>query len=386
LVVYLVLVDRLGDNATCWPKVGSIMADTGCAERTVQAALRVLEQTGWIAQVKDSDRRANEYSLHIGGAIERVTKARDAHEVAPDGAADCTPAEAQGIAPMGAADCADGCNPLRLGVQSAAPEPVHEHLQEQEITPKRACVPTHAHEAPSQPAQLSLTPEPQPAPKPQPQSQPKRPSKPQPPKPEPLDPAVWDRFAALAVESGQVGKLPEPGAQSYQKGKTRADVLAALVAEHGAERVLAVWRHTLTSPRKDPTWWRTNREGPSLIGAFLAGEAFQKLADDLEAAQSRVAKPKLVSVLTLDGLHPIDKLVAVIRQFGDEPPAEEVTRAACGTAEHFADVVEAARYVGRWGGGRGTVRAGWYQIYQNPSSAADFRKDWDRAQPMRQAQ
>lgn len=287
---------------------------------------------------------------------------------------------------MGAIPCADGCNPLRFGVQPVAPEQ-YMNTSKEEITQKRADVPTHTHEAPSQPGQLSLTPELQPrpaeksspAPTPKPKRATKRATK-RDPKPE-LDPAVWNRFAALAVEAGQVAKLPEPGAKSYQQGKTRADVLATLVAEHGAERVLAVWQHTLTSPRRDPTWWRTNREGPALIGAFLAGEAYQRLADDLDAAQQaehRQPRPRLALVTPpIESTDPAEALRVLSLTLGDEDATKARVEALVPDEAVRRDVVALAHYLAAGGSVlTGFAHGKSYTTAQLQAFLPDARRRW----------
>lgn len=222
---------------------------------------------------------------------------------------------------------------------------------------------------------------------PAPTAKPKQGKRPGPkPKPDPEQDPTWSAFAALAVESGHVTKPPAARAKSYQKGKNRGQVLAELVAEQGADEVLAVWRHTLTSPRTTPTWWRTARPGPDLIDTFLAGIAYQRLSNDLEAVRDadrraqRRNPANLVAVLALDGLHPLDKLLAVMRRFRFELPPEATFRAACGTDEHIADVVDAATFIGR-----GKFTEGWYKLARNPDLIVDLRREWDAAEPAEEA-
>lgn len=165
-----------------------------------------------------------------------------------------------------------------------------------------------------------------------PSTAPKPKSRPGPkPKPDPEQDPTWTAFAALAVESGHVTQPPKAGARTYRKNRNRGQVLAELVAGHGADEVLAVWRHTLTSPRETPIWWRSRLQGPALIDAFLAGDAYQRLSNDLEAARDierKAQRPRLTVVATALPVQPPSELfLAVCNEFRvDTPTADAVAR------------------------------------------------------------
>jgi hypothetical protein len=86
--------------------------------------------------------------------------------------------------------------------------------------------------------------------------------------------------------------------------------------------VLAVWRHTLTSQRETPQWWRGRLQGPALIDAFLAGTAYAKLANDLEAvrdAERRAQRPRLALVpKAVEATDPVGAFRAVCAALGDD--------------------------------------------------------------------
>ena len=171
-----------------------------------------------------------------------------------------------------------------------------------------------------------------------PSTAPKPKSRPGPkPKPDPEQDPTWTTFAALAVESGHVTQPPKAGAKTYRKNRNRGQVLAELVAEHGADEVLAVWRHTLTSPRETPVWWRSRLQGPGLIDAFFAGSAYQRLFNDLEAARKNGHHLQALpgGKATLGRLPKIEpgtynhELELARKTLGGHPIAEEDNDAVC---------------------------------------------------------
>lgn len=336
LRVYLTLLGHRSERdmypGCAWPAVATIGAESGLSERAVQDALRALKRHGWLEQVA-SPFRVAVYQLRVGEAVPKLIAERQ-----PRGAyleqlrtARCEPSHPDGDVSEGASRRTEGCEPSHPGVRAVAPggcEPSHPILPVElsiEIHPPIVPPPGNTGAPTPEPiAQPSSQPElltpPAPAPTPATPEPKRRPSKPKPLPPE-QDP-TWSAFAALAVESGHLKDRPEGTAKTYRKGYNRAQLVAVFAAEYGAEELLAVWRHTLTSPRPTPTWWRENHRGHGLIGTFLAGTAYQRLADDLEAARDierKAQRPRLALVpKAVEATDPVGAFRAVCAALGED--------------------------------------------------------------------
>lgn len=171
-------------------------------------------------------------------------------------------------------------------------DPRTTNTREPDPDPTPAPTPAPKPVEPEPVAQLGLLPTP-PKPGPEPPSKPKR-SKDKPPKPDPEQDPTWSAFAALAVETGLVDAPPKPDARAPSRKVSRAAVIAEYVAEHGAERVLAVWRWVLTSPGRSATWWREARVEGELIGSFLRPSNFQTMADSFDVERKHGVKLEVV--------------------------------------------------------------------------------------------
>lgn len=323
--VFDALLDHRGRNATAWVANSTLQAETGLDETTVRRACRALERTGWLIAVDDG-RRVNEYQLAAGTPIETllVRRAKSVDADAPLTGHGCPPApvppQPGTYAPHGGHACAPQgghvCPPNYSYELSSELVPPIVPPPGDTGTP----TPEPTTQPPSQPELLTPPAPPTPAPTPATPEPKRRPSKPKPLPPE-QDP-TWSAFAALAVESGHVTQPPKAEAKTYRKGKNRAQVLAELAAEHGADEVLAVWRHTLTSQRETPQWWRKTLQGPALVDAFLAGTAYAKLTNDLEAvrdAERKAQRPRLALVpKAVEATDPVGAFRAVCAALGDD--------------------------------------------------------------------
>lgn len=328
LRVYDALLDHRGKNPTAWVANRTLQEETGLDETTVRRACRALERHGWLVLVDDG-RRVNEYQLTTGTAIASLlVRSQPVDADAPLAGHRCPPAKMPPQPGTDAPRGGHGCAPQ--GGHGCPPNSSVELFKEQvpPIVPQPGdpgrtnSTPTATPEP--EPMQAELLSTPSPAPKPKSRPGPK-------PKPDPEQDPTWTTFAALAVESGHVTQPPKAGAKTYRKNRNRGQVLAELVAEHGADDVLAVWRHTLTSPRETPGWWREHLQGPALVDAFLAGSAYAKLANDLEAARDierKAQRPRLTVVATALPVQPPPELfLAVCESFRvDTPTADAVAR------------------------------------------------------------
>lgn len=336
LRVYLTLLGHRSERemypGCAWPAVATIGAESGLSERAVQDALRALKRHGWLEQVA-SPFRVAVYQLRVGEAVPKLIAERQ-----PRGAyleqlrtARCEPSHPDGDVSEGASRRTEGCEASHPWVRAVAPggcEPSHPILPVElsieihpPIVPPPGDTGAPTPEPIAQPlSQPELLTPPIPAPTPATPEPKRRPSKPKPLPPE-QDP-TWSAFAALAVEAGHVTQPPRAEAKTYRKGRNRGQVLAELAAEHGADEVLAVWRHTLTSDRESPQWWRGRLQGPALIDAFLAGTAYAKLANDLEAARDierKAQRPRLALVpKAVEATDPVGAFRAVCAALGDD--------------------------------------------------------------------
>jgi len=127
--VYLAL--RLHANAEtgiAWPAVDTIASGLGISRRSVQIALRSLEQAGMIREISKGGGRKSEGKYCTAGyQITPPSGATDCASKSTRGATDCAPRPFRG-----ATECSQGRNPLRGGAQPTAPEEVLRGIEEQQ--------------------------------------------------------------------------------------------------------------------------------------------------------------------------------------------------------------------------------------------------------------
>lgn len=64
-LVFIELLERLGQNATVWPLQSTIATDCGISERQVRISLRELEDIGFVTWSRRGLGKSNEYTLNL---------------------------------------------------------------------------------------------------------------------------------------------------------------------------------------------------------------------------------------------------------------------------------------------------------------------------------